>query len=156
MALYVCFFEKEVSCAALPQCTQQNCYEMFTVTTRCRVCARSKRKWTHNARLLSTKLMTHLASLYLTLPSLLFKNRKKPCDACYEIMVFFGLKFKKFQQFNSIETIETKRGKDWEWEIEHPQFNLFSAFFLHFKRKTFLTFTPRFPSVSCVELNSSQ
>lgn len=123
---------------------------MFIVTTRCRVY--SKRKWSHNARLLS-KL--HESSRF-TLSNTYFppfSSRKESKTVCHVIMVFFRLKFKKFQQFRA-RLGQSWRGKKEQNETEHPQFNL-SAFF-RFQRQTLLTFTPRFPSVSCVGLNLSQ
>lgn len=100
----------------------------------------------------NTTRKTHDSSrLYLTLPSPPQPQKAKRCVLCnYEN--FFGLKFKKCQQFNALETIETNQGKKKTKkthntrlrEIEHPQFNLFTAFFL-FQKKNILDFHTEIP-----------
>lgn len=56
-----------------------------------------------------TKLMTHLASLYLTLPSPFNKPQNRPESLVMTEHFFPASKFKESQRFDAIETIEMKK-----------------------------------------------
>jgi hypothetical protein len=95
------------------------------------------------------KYMTYMNRLDSLYPTLLLAPQSQ--EMCYVIMVFFGSKFEKFQQFNAIETQEGKNRKKLN---THNSIYLLSS---DFKGNTLLTSTHRkFLSISCVGLNLSR